>query len=81
MANDVSYNRISFLGERIKLGIANKQEKDEYMQLLYQSKIIPQQQYQNYISKNNTTDAEEVLKAALIIGAIALVLHLLFNSK
>ena len=81
MRNSINYNRISFLGERIKLGIATNQEKDEYMLLSYQAGIITQNQYQNYISKNNTPAAEDLLKAALIIGAVALVIHLLFNSK
>lgn len=73
-----NYQRISFLGERIKNNLANKSEKDEYMLLLYNDGLIPQDQYNNYLKSSNN---EDLLKGGLVIGAIALIAYLLSKSK
>jgi hypothetical protein len=73
-----NYQRISFLGERIKNNLANKQEKDEYMQLLYNDGLIPSDQYNNYVKNSNN---EELLKGGLVIGAVALIAYLLSKSS
>jgi hypothetical protein len=81
MSYNIDYGRLSYLGERLRAGIASKQEKDEYMLLLYQNGNITQQQYNDYLTNQN---AEQILKAALAVGAVVLIGYLLkelFSSK
>jgi hypothetical protein len=73
-----NYSRISFLGERIKNKSASKPEQDEYMKLLYNDNLISIEQYNNYLKSNNT---EDLVKAGLVIGAIALIAYLLGSTK
>lgn len=76
----MSYQRFSYLGERLNSGYASKAEKDEYMRLALQYGAISQQQYNNYENSNDQEAAEAILKAALVIGAIILLVRL-FSSK
>ena len=78
MVANNNYGRISFLGEKIKNNLANKQEKDEYMSLLYHDHLITQDQYNNYLKSNNT---DEIIKAGLVVGAIALIAYLLAKAS
>ena len=77
----IDYGRLSFLGERVKANLASKAEKDEYMLMLRHSGNITEQQYNDYLANRNS---EELLNAALSVGAIVLigyVLKELFTSK
>ena len=79
--NNIDYSRLSYLGEKVRTGIATKQEKDEYMLTLYQHGKISATQYNNYTANNNS---EEILNAGLSIGAVLLigyVLSQLFKGK
>lgn len=70
----IDYRRLSYLGERVKTNLASKPEKDEYMLMLRQSNNITEQQYNDYLANRNT---EEILNAALAIGAIVLIGYVL----
>lgn len=68
-----SYLRISYLGEKIKNDTASQLEKDEYMRLMYNDRLINKEQYDQYLANKNT---DELIKTALIVGAIALIAYL-----
>jgi len=78
MVANNNYGRISFLGEKIKNNLADKPEKDEYMSLLYNDKLITPDQYNNYLKSNNSDD---IVKAGLVTGAIALIAYLLAKAS
>ena len=63
------YQRLFDLKQKINLNIASKDEKNEYMLLLYRNGSITKQQYDAYISNQN---ADELIKGALTIGGILL---------
>lgn len=71
---NIDYIRLSNLGDKVRTDIATKQEKDEFMLMLYQNGSISQKQYNNYHS-NQTT--EEILKVGLAVGAVVLIGYLL----
>lgn len=78
---NIDYKKLSYLGDRVKLGIATKEEKDEFMLILCQNGSITQKQYNDYLTNQN---AEEIVKAALAIGVVILIGYLLkeiFSSK
>lgn len=77
----IDYGRLSYLGERVKANLATNEERNEFMLMLLQSKNITEKQYNDYLANRNT---EEILKAALAVGAVVLigyVLKELFSSK
>jgi len=74
MSNNIDYGRLSYLGERLRAGVATIQEKDEYMQTLYQHGKISIAQYNNYISNRNS---EDIVNAALSVGAVLLIGYVL----
>jgi hypothetical protein len=65
----IDYNKLALLSKKLQNGTATKKEKDEYMLILYQNGSMPKKQYDNYIAEKNT---EDILNAALTIGAIVL---------
>jgi len=78
---NIDYNRLSYLGDKVKLGNSTIEEKNEFMLMLYQNGNITQKQYSDY--KNNQ-NAEEIVKAGLAIGAVVLIGYLikqLFSIK
>ncbi|WKZ64801.1 MAG: hypothetical protein QY325_08465 [Flavobacteriales bacterium] len=72
--NQLDYMRLATLGEKVRAGSATNQERDEYMELLYRNGSITRQQYNDYRAGRN---ADEILNAALAVGAIILIGHLL----
>jgi len=70
----IDYQRLSYLGEKVKANLATKPEKDEFMLMLRNSRNITERQYNDYLSNRN---AEEVVNAALAVGAIVLIGYLL----
>ena len=81
MSSIINYKRLSYLGDKVKTGQATKAEKDEFMQMLYQNGNITPQQYNDYKSDGNK---EEIVNAALGIGAVILIGYLLtelFNKE
>ena len=77
----MDYHRLSTLGEKVKANQASNSEKDESMSLLYQDGRITEKQYTDYLNKKNSDD---ILNAALAIGAIVLIGYLLgeiFDGK
>ena len=71
----LNYRRLSYLGERVKGGIATKAEQDEFMLMVYQSDNIEDKQYYDYrLDIGNTA---EIVNAALAVAAIMLVNHVL----
>jgi hypothetical protein len=84
MNSHIDYNRLSYLGDKLKAGLATKQERDEYMLILFQNGNITQQQYNNYLSAKNKEESEEIVNAALAVGAVLLIGYLiseLFKGK
>ena len=74
MSNNIDYSRLSYLCDRMRLGIATKEEKDEYMLTLYQNGKISEVQYNSYIANRNST---EIVNAALSVGAVLLIGYVL----
>lgn len=84
MSNFIDFHRLSFLGDRLRAGVASKQEKDEYMLILYKNSKISQKQYNEYLRNSNKSNTEEILDAALGVGAVLLIGYLIsemFKSK
>lgn len=71
------YRRLSELGERIKANLASKTEKDEYMKLLHKSGSISQSQYNEYLNQQGTKQGDDLVGAALAVGAIFLIGYLI----
>ncbi len=71
------YRRLSELGDRIKANLASKDEKKEYMKLLLKSGSISQAQYNEYLSQQGTTQGDDLIAAALAVGAIFLIGYLI----
>lgn len=80
MSNQIDYRRLSYLGERIKSGLATKQEKDEYMLILYNDGRITQKQYNEYKANGNKSNTEDIVNAALAIGAVILLGYLISET-
>lgn len=79
--NGINYQRLSYLGDKVKAGGASKAEKDEFMSLLLQNGSITSVQYNDYVAGRNSDD---IVNAALAVGAIVLLGYLLseiFNGK
>ncbi len=70
----LDYQRLAVLGDKVRQGHASKEEKDEYMLLLYRNGSITNQQYNDYIAGKN---AEAILNAAMAVGAVLLIGYLL----
>lgn len=81
MSSTINYQRLSYLGDKVKLGTATKAEKDEFMLMLYQNGSITAKQFNDYKANGNT---EEIVNAALAVGAVLLMGYLIsqmFKSK
>ena len=72
--NSQDYHKLAVLGDKLNSGTATKAERDEYMYLLLLNGSITQQQYNDYKAGKN---AEEILNAAMAIGAVLLIGYLL----
>lgn len=77
MSNHLDFGRLSYLGDRLKAGLATKQEKDEYMLILYKNGSITQKQYNEYLANGNKTSTDEIVNAALAVGAVLLIGYLI----
>ena len=69
------YIRLNSLSQKLNNNQATKDEKDEYMQLMYSYGKITSQQYQEYL--RNKDDSNELVNGALAIGGIFLLGYLL----
>lgn len=79
----LNYQRLSFLGDKVKAGNATKSEKDEFMLMLYQNGSITAKQYNDYKSNGNS-NTDDIVNAALAVGAVLLIGYLIsemFKSK
>lgn len=74
MSSTINYQRLSFLGDKVKADTATKAEKDEFMHILYQNGSITAKQYNDYKGNSNTDD---IVNAALAVGAVLLIGYLL----
>lgn len=77
MSNIIDFQRLSYLGDRLRAGFATKQEKDEYMLILYRNGSITPKQYNDYLANGNKANTEEIVNAALAVGAVLLIGYLL----
>ena len=73
--NVIDYQRLNYLSQRLNQNQASKDEKDEYMSLMYNYGKITHQQYQQYL--NNKENSNELVNGALAIGGIFLLGYLL----
>jgi hypothetical protein len=73
----LNYRRLSFLGDKVKLGTSTKSEKDEFMFVLYQNCSITQKQYNDYLANGNKANTDEIVNAALAVGAVLLIGYLI----
>lgn len=71
---NIEYNRLLELKRLIRSGQANKAEKKEYMTLLYKNGNITKEQYDKFLSNQNSDD---IVNAALTIGGVLLATWLL----
>ena len=77
MSNLINYQRLSFLGDKIKAGTATRAEQDEFMNMLYQNGSISQKQYNEYLTNGNKGNTDEIVNTALAVGAVVLIGYLL----
>ena len=77
MSNIIDYEQLSILGDKVKAGTASKTEKDQFMLMLYSNGNITKQQYEEYLQTKNSKNSNEVLNAALAIGAVTIIGYLL----
>ena len=77
MSNNIDFSRLSYLGDKLKDGQATKLEKDEYMQMLYNNGNITQKQYNDYLANGNKINTDEIVNAALAVGALLLIGYLI----
>jgi len=73
--SNIDYKRLVDLGVLIKDGKATKSEKDEYMYILFKNGQLPEKQYNEY--KNGDKYSDNIVNAALAIGAVFLMGYLL----
>ncbi len=84
MSDIIDFQRLSYLGERLRGGLATTHERDEYMLLLFRNGSISQKQYDDYLANGSKTNTEEIVNAALAVGAVVLIGYLiseLFKEK
>lgn len=74
-ANNLDYNRLIELNQKINNNNATSLEKDEYMLALFNNGSISKEQYDKYVS-DKSAKSEEIIKAALAIGGFILVAYL-----
>ena len=74
MENNIDYNRIYQLKNKVDNGSASKLEKDEYIFFLFNNGSITKEQYDKYISDNNSNEVWSTVKA---VGGIILAGYLL----
>ena len=72
--NDLNYTRLQDLSNKVRNKTATREERKEYMSILYKNGSITEKQYKDYIEGKNT---EDILSAALGIGAVVLLGYLL----
>lgn len=66
---DININRLRVLNQKVNNGSATKEEKNEFMKLLYLNGSITKEQYDSFLSGENS---DGILKTALTIAAIVL---------
>lgn len=67
----IDYIKLQQLSDKVKANTATPQEKDEYMQMLYQNGSITQNQYDKYLkdkSNNDTWEAAKTIGGILLLG-------------
>lgn len=77
----IDYKKLQQLSNKVKTNTATPQEKDEYMQMLYQNGSITQSQYDKYLkdkSNNETWEAAKTIGGILLLGFL---LKKLFENK
>lgn len=72
--NSLDYQRLALLGEKVRNNTASGVEAEEYMTLLYRNGSITDQQYKDFRAGRNT---DEIVKAAVAVGAVLLIGYLL----
>lgn len=77
MSNILNYQRLSLLGDKVRAGTATKSEKDEFMSMLFANGSITQKQYNDYLTNGNKANTDEIVNAALTVGAVVLIGYLL----
>ncbi|GIZ15047.1 hypothetical protein [Capnocytophaga catalasegens] len=77
--NSIQYQRLKELNSKINSNVATREEKDEYVHLLFKNKSITQQQYNDYLKKDNSND--DLMKIILLIGAFALLVYALSDKR
>ncbi len=77
MSDYLDFGRLSYLGDRLKTGLATKPEEDEYMKILYRNGSITQNQYNEYLVNGNKANTDEIVNAALAVGAVLLIGYLI----
>lgn len=72
--NELDYQRLAELGNKVRDNTALPHERDAYMDLLYRNGSITWQQWQDYRGGKNV---DEIMKAAVSVGAVLLIGYLL----
>jgi len=72
--SNLYYTRLFELNQKVQVGSATKQERDEYMLLLFRNNSISKKQYDEYISGKSN---QELFDAAITIGGIVLLGYML----
>lgn len=77
----IDYIKLQQLSDKVKANTATPQEKDEYMQMLYQNGSITQNQYDKYLKDKNNKDTWETAKTIGGILLLGFLLKKLFENK
>ncbi|MCZ2129698.1 MAG: hypothetical protein LC109_05460 [Bacteroidia bacterium] len=72
--NNIDYQRLLTLNQKVSSNSATQAEKDELMLLLYRNNSITRKQYDDYLAGRNIDD---ILGTALAIAGIVLLGYLL----
>lgn len=68
----MNYQRLNHLISLINNNKATKEQKQEYMLLLYQDGAITKEQYKDYIASESNSIGESLLKLGLTLGGIVI---------
>lgn len=72
--NELDYQRLAELGEKVRDSTATEPERDQYMTLLHRNGSITTKQLQDY---RNGKNVDEIVKAAVAVGAVLLIGYLI----
>jgi hypothetical protein len=81
MNTGFDFREFTLLGDKVRSGKATAQEKDQFMNALYENGNLTKQQYEHYLKSK---EKDEMVNLGLAVGGILLLGYLLsevFSGK